>query len=383
MSDLSKLLHGARDDASFLNKLSLEPGEVESLEAARRDVRTAIRESFNREARTRFEVPVSPRFYTQGSFAYRTINRPAHPPSQQKDLDDGVYLPLTFVKEGTRPSQAAEVYFRFIDEILQALCRARRWGFDTRPTCARVTIAPDAHVDIPLYAIPDAEFRKLSKALAVAFTEDAAYDFMNARRSKTDNWDALPSDQVLLAHREDDWKVSDPRKIHEWFLAAVERHGEQLRRMSRYLKAWRDEKGDQIGGLSSICLMACVFETYEASRGLASRDDRALLDVARALPRLLEGPVLNPADRSEVLCARLSREERQMAITLAGALASDVDAALRAGSPQDSITFLRSSLGVRVPNRPDLVAAESVVATVRREAPRIVPAPVVGRSVSG
>jgi hypothetical protein len=382
MSDLSKLLHGARDDASFLDKLDLAPEEVTALESARRDVRTAVRDAFNREARKRFEVAVAPRFYTQGSFAYRTINRPAYPPRQQKDLDDGVYLPLTFVKGESRPSQAAEVYFRFIDEILQALCKARGWAFATRPTCARVTIAPDAHVDVPLYAIPDREFLLLSKAVTAAFAEDAAYDFMNARLAKIDNWEALPSDQVLLAHREEDWKVSDPRAIHEWFLAAVDRYGEQLRRLSRYVKAWRDEKGTQIGSLSSICLMACVFEVYEASRGLDRRDDRALLEVARALPKLLEGPVLNPTDRSEELCAKLSRVERQAAIGLASALAGDVDAAIRASEASQSIAFLRRSLGVRVPNRSDLVAAEIVAATIRREPARVVAAPVVGRSIS-
>lgn len=383
MSDLSKLLHGARDDASFLDKLDLSPDEVTILESARRDARTAIRESFNREARNRFNVAVAPRFYTQGSYAYRTINRPAYPPKQQKDLDDGVYLPLTFVKGETRPSQAAEVYFRFIDEILQALCRARGWTFATRPTCARLTIAPDAHLDVPLYAIPDAEFQKLSKALAATFAEDSTYDFMNARRAKLDNWEALPSDQVLLAHREEDWKVSDPRAIHEWFLAAIDRYGEQLRRMSRYLKAWRDEKGATIGSLSSICLMACVFEVYARSRGLDRRDDRALLEVARALPKLLEGPVLNPVDRSETLCSKLSREERQAAIALASALAGDVEAAIQASDANQSIAFLRRSLGVRVPHRPDLVAVESVVATIRREPARVVAAPVVGRSISG
>lgn len=385
MSNLSKLLHGADNGASFLQKLDLEPEEKVTLENARQDVRVALKDAFAREARDRLGAVVSPRFFTQGSYAYHTLNRPAHPPQQQKDLDDGVYLPLTFVKEAG-PSQAADFYFNFVDEVLTALCAEKRWRFTTRATCARLIIAADAHVDVPLYAIPEAQFLTLSKSVVAraALAEDAALDFMNARRARIENWEALPSDQVLLAHREEDWKISDPRKVHEWFLNAVDRYGEQLRRMSRYLKAWRDEKGAVIGNLSSICLMACAFEAYRhLPGGIDRRDDRALLEVARALPRLLQGPIKNPADNSEVLCAKLSPEERQQAIALAHALIADVDAALKAVTPQQSIVCLRRSLGVRIPDRPDLVGTEGVVATIRREPPRVVSAPVVGRSISG
>ncbi|WP_327211829.1 MULTISPECIES: cyclic GMP-AMP synthase DncV-like nucleotidyltransferase [Pseudomonas syringae group] len=30
-----------------------------------------------------------PRFFTQGSWAYKTLNSPAHMPPQQSDVDDG------------------------------------------------------------------------------------------------------------------------------------------------------------------------------------------------------------------------------------------------------------------------------------------------------
>lgn len=391
MPDLSKLLHGAAGGVSFLDRLELEPEERTELETAREDVRRALVAAFARDARDRFGQVVTPRFFVQGSFAYKTLNQPAYPPKQQKDLDYGVYLPLTFVKEAT-PAQAADVYFGFVDEVLEALCEAQGWTFDTRPTCARLTIAPDAHVDVPLYAIPDVQFATLAKsALArmatgqiAAFAEDSAIDFMNARRARLDNWDALPSEEVLLAHREDDWKVSDPRKIHEWFLGAVERYGEQLRRICRYLKAWRDEQGAQAAGLSSICLMVCAFEVYRRLKGeVEARDDRALLQVARMLPQLLVGPIENPTDPAEKLCARMEPQERTMAIALAQTLSTNVEAALTASDAQASIAFLRRSLGVRIPDRHDLVGLDRVAATVRREPARFVPAPVVGRSISG
>lgn len=383
MPNLSKLLNGAAGDVSFLQKLDLQPAEVGILEAARKAVREALTQAFTEASVRRFGIAVTPRYYTQGSYAYGTLNRPAFPGPQQKDLDDGVYLPLTFGKD-MRPSDAAEVYFSFVDEVLRDLCRVRGWTFSIRPTCARVYVAPDAHVDVPLYAIPDAQFALMAKSVTASrrLSEDAAIDFMNVRR--IDRWDKLPSEEVLLAHREEDWKVSDPRKIHEWFLGAVDTYGEQLRRMSRYLKAWRDQQGEKMSDVSSICLMACAFEVYRtASSGLPARDDRALLQVAERLPKLLES-VPNPTDPEEKLCKRLGAEERKVAISLAAGLAASVGRALEAIDPERSIEALQASLGDRIPNRPDLVSSDSqTVATVRSEPARIIAAPVVGRSISG
>ena len=53
---------------------------------------------------------VEPRFFTQGSFSYKTINDPCWVPPQQMDLDDGCYLPLAFVK-AAKPAAAAQAFF--------------------------------------------------------------------------------------------------------------------------------------------------------------------------------------------------------------------------------------------------------------------------------
>jgi hypothetical protein len=100
---------------------------------------------------------------------------------------------------------------------LQALAKAEDWIFVRKPTCARLIISDYAHIDVPLYAIPDAQFRLLEKA-AQARTLDGAFD---ARADSIDRWDALPSDCVLLAHREEDWVASDPRQINDWFVDGV------------------------------------------------------------------------------------------------------------------------------------------------------------------
>lgn len=109
-------------------------------------------------------------------------------------------------------------------------------------------ISAQTHIDVPLYAIPGAEFMLMEKAVQ-ARTLDGALD---SRADSVDRWDALPSDCVLLAHREEGWKASDPRKIHDWFVDAVELYGERLRRVCRYLKAWRDHNRPHLDGVSSI-----------------------------------------------------------------------------------------------------------------------------------
>lgn len=207
MANVAKLLHSNGDAPSFLKNLQLDDNGHSELKAARAKVRRCLRAEFAKASKAEFGVTVQPRFFTQGSYAYKTINEPAWTPPQQKDLDDGAYLPMTFV-QGAKPSVAAAAFFTVVDRALQELAKTEGWKFVRKPTCARLIISNDAHIDVPLYAIPDAQFMLLEKALQ-ARTFDGALD---ARADSIDRWDALPSDCVLLAHREEGWKASDPRK---------------------------------------------------------------------------------------------------------------------------------------------------------------------------
>ena len=47
----------------------------------------------NEDARAAF-LKLSPRFWTQGSFTYDTLNKPYKTPPQEMDIDDGTYLPI-------------------------------------------------------------------------------------------------------------------------------------------------------------------------------------------------------------------------------------------------------------------------------------------------
>ncbi|WP_325058562.1 CBASS cGAMP synthase [Rhizobium mongolense] len=307
----------------------------------------------------------------------RKLNDPAWPPEQQMDLDDGCYLPLSFVK-GARPSQASAMFFEFVDSVLTQLGEEEGWTFKEKDTCCRLVISHNAHIDIPLYAIPDVEFLLLEKSVSAhaTFAEDV----------RRDTWEALPSDSVLLAHRAEDWKVSDPRKIKTWFLGAVEIYGEKLRRICRYLKAWRDHHKPELDGVSSVLLMVCAWRAFEEkSRPLVpDREDLTLLMVLERLPGYLEGKVANPTDPGENI-NRLTEDGRKVAARHAKEFADKLrNTTATVSDRQEAVNEMQSLLGLRLPDRPDLVSiAEAAKITILAQPRNEVPAPVVGRSQSG
>jgi hypothetical protein len=381
MANVAKLLHSYGEAPSFLKNLQLTDDDHSELKAARAKIRRCLRSEFAKTSKAELNVAVQPRFFTQGSYAYKTINEPAWTPPQQMDLDDGAYLPMTFV-QGVRPTLAAAAFFTVVDRALQELAKAEGWKFVKKPTCARLIISKDAHIDVPLYAIPDVEFVLLEKA-AQARTFDGAFD---ARADAIDRWDALPPDCVLLAHREEGWKASDPRKIHDWFVNAVVVYGERLRRVCRYLKAWRDHNRPDLDGVSSILLMVCAWEAFEdlGRPNVPERDDQALLRVAERLPRLLAGPVCNPTDRDEKICARLDDADRRVAIKMADEFQATLTVIVeKCFDPKEAVRQLNSLFGDRIPDRFDLVdVTKAAHAEVRSHPVRIVAASEVGKSVS-
>jgi hypothetical protein len=357
------------------------------LRAARLKIRDRLRARIGSWTKQKLGTAITAKFFTQGSFAYKTINLPAWLPPQRMDMDDGTYLPMTFVK-GAKPSVAAAAFFQAVDAALEELIQEEGWRELVRkPTCSRVVLNKKAHIDVPLYAIPDAEFAQLKKAIALDHTmarADKEFDFMESRRSP-DIWAVLPSDKVLLAHREEDWKASDPRKVHDWFVNAVEFYGEILRRQCRYLKAWRDHQ--RLDHVSSIILMTCAWQVFEETgrANIPTRDDLVLLAIAQRLPDLMAQPIENPADRSEKLGESWSYAVRRAAIRHATEMLDQLNSAInQCYLPDVAVNRMRSIFGDRIPNRPDLVGVHSAAkAEVRSHEKVFTPAPLVGRSISG
>lgn len=380
MLNLSPLFHTTIDSEDCLHKgLDLGVAQRAFMAGAKTEVRDCLRIGIPQVLKDKGyteDIP-QPRFFTQGSWAYKTLNSPAKQP-QQADLDDGCYLPLSFVSQTTRPSTAATVFFAAAEEALKPLLAKYNWKLVTdKATCIRIVIAPYAHIDIPLYAIPDDEFTTLAMASM------DRYGYVNLAeaviRAERDAWTALPSDKVLLAHRECNWMASDPRPVKEWFLGEIEGKGEQLRRVVRYLKAFRDWKWSS-GGPTSILLMAAAAPLFEKRD---RRDDLALLDVVALLPGKLRSGVNNPIDKSESLTNRLGEAGVEEAAQAFKDFEKVLRGAIDAGSSSQACIWMRGEFGPRFPNDPDRVKIVSVAATIAAAPAAVGPSELVGRTKAG
>jgi hypothetical protein len=388
MLNLSALFYTEVEaEPCLFGNLNLRDDHRMDIAEAKNEVRVALRDGIPRiyAAEDHPGTMTQPRFFTQGSWAYKTLNAPAQPP-QQADVDDGCYLPLSFLNQTDSPSVAADVFFDVAQKALADLVKEKGWKLSGKPTCIRVEISVLAHIDIPLYAIPDKEFETLVKALnARRSVLDGIGNFTEAAM---DSWEDLPKTKVLLAHREEGWMHSDPRPVKEWFVDQVETRGVQLRRVVRYLKAYRDWTW-KTGGPSSILLMAAASPLFVKQD---RRDDQALVDVVKQLPAALRIGVNNPVNQEESLTDRLraSSEDVDMVEQVAlqfEDLGRRLQAAMDASNAEQACTWLQGLFGPRFPDRPDRVkvgAAASAVAAAIASSPAVAgPNELVGRTRAG
>ena len=296
------------------------------------------------------------RFLRQGSLAYGTEIDPAQKPPQQSDLDDGVYARTSFLSD-LEPGLASVKYFELVENALESLCAKRGWTLvKTKSTCVRVIISSHIHIDLPLYAVPDAEFVFLEKSIADATRGTSGKARLGAVLDRFKDI-RIPTDRVMLAHRERGWIQSDPRALHDWFLRECDRYGPQLKRASRYLKGWRDFTFLS-GGPASIALMVCVSTAFGEGgwEPLDDRDDLALLEVSRRLPEYFQSRIANPVLADGAPLNDWDELERKRYIAVANDFHRHVQTALE-GTMNAEVTVrkLRQALGERVPFRPDLV----------------------------
>lgn len=371
MLNLSKLFRN-ESSVCYINNLELDDQQKTLLREARVEIRNALRDklpsALNELTGTEFEKP---RFFTQGSWAYKTLNAPAQG-NQQADLDDGCYLPLSYLQEIKKPSTAAAVFFKAVQITLTPLVKAKGWALVEKPTCTRVEINSKAHIDIPLYAIEDSEFATLKFAEArsmAGLTMDAKYE----------SWDQLPKVKVLLAHREEDWIDSDPRPVKEWFDDQCDLKGEQLRHIIRYLKGYRDFIWEE-GGPSSILLMSAAAPIFRKFNG---RDDLALEEVLRGLPSALRAGVDNPVNPNESLTDRLKPYELEEIASRYEQLNAKLSAAIADTDAVSVCNWLQHEFGSRLPNRPDLVTITTAEETIKQSPAIITSSPLVGRTEAG
>lgn len=380
MHNLHKLFRNSDDQDCLLKNLDVNGSDRAELSKARTEIRRHLRQGIklltSKNLGSNYEV--TPKFYTQGSWAYKTLNNPAIFPPQEIDLDDGVYLPMSLIN-GTSPTVACNEFFNIVDKLLGVLVKQNKcWSLvDNKKTCCRIRINSKSHIDLPLYAIPDEEFVNLTEA-----SRKHGYDSITdaALHQDTYSWLRLPSDKVWLATRDGEWEQSDPRKVNDWVKHQVDMYGEQYIYVCRYLKAWRDHQWKS-GGPSSILLMVCASKDFKKYRG---RDDLAFLDVAEKLITQLNSDVYSPFTETQKSLNILDSAERKKASQAAQFLYMSISSAIKAASDkQSSINFVIKEFGTRIPNNIALVDSYSHADVVRSYPKEIVPAPAIKKVKAG
>jgi hypothetical protein len=213
-----------------------------------------------------------------------------------------------------------------------------------------------AHIDLPLYAAPDKDFIHIKEA-AVAKVASETYGKVATREQQ---WASLT--QISLACQDGSWNTSDPGLVVLWFKSKITRHGDQLRRISRYLKAWRDYTWDT-GGPSSILLMVCAAQTLDQAAGnFEGRDDLALLEVLKALPEQLRNAVTEPMINADEDLNRLSVEDKSLAAQHSEKFLQDLSRALNTplANCTVAVDLLQNHFGGRLPLQPDLISSAPV-----------------------
>jgi len=349
--------------SGYKHALNLTDEQEQILRDARDDIRAEISSKFGAFARSLGEqvlfedgAPLlgrtyqTPKFRMQGSFSYHTCNQPAHVPPQEIDLDDGLFMPVSYFQKGYSRSPVVQsaAYFFIIERLLSALCKERGWRLVTdKPSCVRVKIDDTMHTDLALYAVPDADFQRILKD-----AQDRGINFSENLMMEDTAYRMLSQEEIMLAHREVGWKKSDPRKLEDWFIDAVKDYGDQVRTVSRCLKGWKDFQWKN-GRLASIALMAAVVSVFEkASAGIPSdRDDIALLRVAEELPDFLSKEIPNPVVQGERLDQGWTPEERSDFVAKAKVLAERLtDALVHSFDRALAVEALQEQFGGRIPD---------------------------------
>ena len=373
--------------------LTIQPTEQQRLflTGCKNAIRDHLRDGIRSASKTvlGMDKVIEPRFRTQGSWSYRTCVQGAYQPPQQMDWDFGVYLPAT-TWENHRPRVAAKVYFALVEQLLESLCQRKGWqllkGQACKDTCIRVQVAAWAHIDIPLYAAPEAKFLQiLERAINMdaASTHDAVYLAESAVYGEPPDWSWVDLDEIVLATRSGEWKPSDPAAVSNWFNDRIAEHGEQLRRVWRYIKAWRDYVWPDGGGPSSVMLMIAVAQGFQPS---PKRDDLALEHVAAHLITALGLDIREVAidDGSEDF-NRLDARERRDACMKAADLRNSIRDArtCTVNEKGQSIEGLRGQFGDRIPYRLDWLDIDGQAEIVRSTEATVVPLPRVTTTKAG
>jgi hypothetical protein len=283
----------------YHDRLAPTPQARHNLRWIRDTVRERIRKNFKEE----LKIP-PPVFHSQGGLAMGTVIKPL---SGVYDIDDGVYLRhLSSKTKSHWPSP----------EIVHICMHGAAFGrgsekSENKKACVRLIEPGGYRVDLPVYAE------------------------LNGR-------------YYLAECGARGWHPSDPIALVEWFVSAVSIHGEQLRRLVRYVKGWADFQSARLGKMpGGLILTVLTVQNYFR----AQRDDVCMAMTLRAIESKTRPllSLLNPMDIGEELTGRLTMAQLMNFQKAVAAAASDADRAIQADCPRQASDLWRRWFGERFP----------------------------------
>ena len=218
MANLNKLF------ISFSQDITISTTKKDSLKRSRDALRQDIRNWFYDNDKRQ------PFFKGQGSYAMKTLLNPIG--GNEYDIDDGIYI-SGYGNEDISKWPSPVTVHAWIKKAVEDRTYA---GAIDKDTCVRVSYSSGYHIDLPAYI--------------------------------------CSGDNAYLAHKGKGWFISDPKSFTKWFIDKVKNeqvYGEQLRRIVKYLKAWRDYKGIPLKGIEITILASRFFDKYEGRDDMISR----------------------------------------------------------------------------------------------------------------
>ncbi|WP_114801054.1 CBASS cGAMP synthase [Moraxella canis] len=361
-------------EIGFKKKITPTEQDLNFFNQVKKDVKSHLKTKIKEFLEQQGITNIAPKFRIQGSWAYGTCNLPAKE-DQEMDFDYGVYLPIRAF-EGFNPdagaSEQAKNYFEKVELMMENLCHKHKWLLDTSApsSCIRIKIKSNAHMDIPLYAVPDDMFDDLEERYELQLSLDSAtaiHESLNYSEWALEDFniksfaeESLMDKNIQMIHmarRDGTWQKSDCELIRKWFadkLKSLENNGQQLRAVCRYLKAWRDwQFADKSFQPSSILLMIIACKHYQYHQ---YRDDLALLSVLEKLPNALNGNVYENIEEHESEdFNRMKEGERVEASQYADALYRNFMASLNNFDKTKALKFIINEWGSRIPQDEDLI----------------------------
>lgn len=203
-----------REFKKFEEDISVLSSKENKLRRGRDSIRIKIKNAFKEKDR------LEPKFHMQGSFAMRTMIREDE---SKYDIDDGVYIQgyeAIDHKKWPTPNTVHNWIYNAVENQTSITPISKN-------TCIRVEYKDDYHIDLPIYILKD--------------------------------------DRAYLAHKSDGWIYSDPKKFTAWYQDRNNNTNNQLRRVIKYLKKWKDHKNIDLKGIEITILAGDSFSAVEGN----------------------------------------------------------------------------------------------------------------------